>query len=807
LEIRVGVIWRKVWRDLAHNKARTVLAALSIAAGVFALGLTVGARRVMDVYLGREKEVSRPAHITFKGDRLGQETVEAALREPGVAEAEIETLAAIRWRLPEETEWRQGVLIAREDYASQRVSRVELLEGGWPTEAALAVERQTAQYFDFSPGAAVIVETGRGEVVPIGGVARKPYVLPPQYDGPATFYATPQMLARLTGVQELNKLYVRLAPDSADLEGVRERVEERLVRLGLHVSGFTAAGVEDEFPADILSYWLDAMFLLLGVLGVASLGVSGFLIVNTVDAIVVRQVWQIGVMKAIGSTFWRLVRIYLATALIYGLLALALAVLPGALGAHAMSGWLLETFNIIATGDFQVSLVAIGVQVVVAMAVPLLAAAVPVIGGVRVSPHRAIGTYGLGGRFGRGPLDRLMGRVRFLPRPMAISLRNVFRRKVRVALTLFTFVFVGVMFIAVLSARLSLENTVEMTLESFAYDVMVVTPRYHRVGRLIEVTAGTPGVVKVEVWDAAEADLSLATSSEREPGVRSRRGGEKLELSIYGVPSDSDAFRPRFVAGRNLLPGDGRAILLNNRVAVKEDIQVGDELTLTIAGQESTWTVVGLILDVVPGTSHFVPFDALAQEAGHVGRGNTVIVISEAHVGSAQAQLVTDLSDLYAAQRIETTTLRSAEEYRQMGSTMFDVITYLLLTMAFLAAVVGGIGLAGTLSINVVERMREIGVMRATGAASLDVFSVFLGEGVFLGVLSWVLAVPLSYPGARILSDALGMVIANSSLEFEYSFPAVGIWLVIVTLLSALASVGPTWQATRVSVCEALAYE
>jgi putative ABC transport system permease protein len=789
----VSVIWCKVWRDLAHNKARTTLATLSIAVGVFALGLTFGARGVMDVYLAREKEISRPANITFKGDRLDQETVEAALREPGVTEAETEAMASIRWRLPEEMAWRQGMLIAREDYASQRVSRVELLEGGWPAEAALAVERQTAQYFGISLGVAIVVETGRDEAISIGGIVRKPYVLPPQYNGPATFYATPEMVARLAGVQEPNKLYVRLAPDSKDSE-VRERVEGRLARMGLTVSGFTVAGVEDEFPADMLGDLLDALFLLLEVLGVASLGVSAFLIVNTMDAIVVRQVWQIGVMKTLGATFWQLVRIYLSTALIYGLLALVPAVPLGTLGAHALSGWLLQTFNVIATADFQVSPVAIGVQVVVAAAVAILAAATPVIGGVRVSPHQAISTYGLGGRFGRGPLDRLMGQVRFLPRPMAISLRNVFRRKARVALTLFTFVFVGVMFIAVSSARLSLENTVDMTLESFAYDVMIVMPRPYQADRLIEATEGMLGVARVEVWDSAEAGLSLVT-------------GEKLELSIYGVPPDSDAFRPRFVAGRALLPGDGRAILLNNRTAAERDIQVGDELALSIAGQESTWTVVGLILDVVPGTSHFVPFDALAQEAGHAGRGNTAIVISEAHDVQAQTQLVADLSDLYTAQHIETMTVRSAEEYRQMSNTMFDVITYLLLTMALMAAVVGGIGLAGTLSINIVERMREVGVMRATGAASLDIFGIFIGEGVFLGVLSWVLALPLSYPGARVLSDALGMVIANSSLDFEYSFPSVGIWLAIVTLLSALASVGPTWQATRISVREALAYE
>jgi len=80
-------MWRKVWRDLAHSKARTTLAVLSIASGVFALGLALGALNVMRDRIDADDLTTRPAHVTFRGGAFGQDTFYRDLVAAGQAGA------------------------------------------------------------------------------------------------------------------------------------------------------------------------------------------------------------------------------------------------------------------------------------------------------------------------------------------------------------------------------------------------------------------------------------------------------------------------------------------------------------------------------------------------------------------------------------------------------------------------------------------------------------------------------------------------------------------------------------------------
>ena len=135
------------------------------------------------------------------------------------------------------------------------------------------------------------------------------------------------------------------------------------------------------------------------------------------------------------------------------------------------------------------------------------------------------------------------------------------------------------------------------------------------------------------------------------------------------------------------------------------------------------------------------------------------------------------------------------------------MIIVLLLIMAFLLAVIGGLGLMGTMSINVLERTREIGVMRAIGASNRSVRRIFVIEGIIIGIISWLIGAILAYPLSQVLSNLIGQQFLNSPLEFTFSFWGVFIWLVLVIILAAFSSFLPAWNASRITVREVLAYE
>jgi putative ABC transport system permease protein len=113
----------------------------------------------------------------------------------------------------------------------------------------------------------------------------------------------------------------------------------------------------------------------------------------------------------------------------------------------------------------------------------------------------------------------------------------------------------------------------------------------------------------------------------------------------------------------------------------------------------------------------------------------------------------------------------------------------------------------GTMSINVIERTREIGVMRAVGASDGSVLKIFMVEGLFIGVLSWFVGALLALPIGKLLSDAVGIAFTDFPLNYTFSVRGTLLWLAVVLVLAALASFLPSRSASRLTVREVLAYE
>ena len=156
----MGVLWDKVRFDLWHRKARTLLAVLSIAAGVFAIGAMFGLTDQMLSGMNEAHQSVNPSHLNIILRQFVDRETAAALADiPGVAGVEPLNIATVRYKTsPDQTEWQAATLVARDDFANQTFDHLELKAGQWPDEKQIAVERITSSYYGIEMGDAIIFE-------------------------------------------------------------------------------------------------------------------------------------------------------------------------------------------------------------------------------------------------------------------------------------------------------------------------------------------------------------------------------------------------------------------------------------------------------------------------------------------------------------------------------------------------------------------------------------------------------------------------------------------------------------------------
>jgi putative ABC transport system permease protein len=600
-------------------------------------------------------------------------------------------------------------------------------------------------------------------------------------------------LDQLKVSDKFNYLAVSLDPALSQAAASRIAVDIRdrdMSAAGVTVKRLTVPKPGSHFLGDIFK----AVSLLLLALGVLSLALSGFLVVTTVSAIMAQQIKQIGIMKAVGARADQITRMYLAMVAIYGIMAVFVGV-PVSLWAGR---WFISyaagvlNFRVV---DWQPPAYVIALEVAVGVLVPLLAAILPIMRGARTSVVSAFTATGISPNFGHGLIDRILGLVRGLPRPVALSLRNTFLRKGRLALTLTTLILASAVVMAVLTVRASTLQTVDNIASFWTYDAQVFLARPEQGADLEREARKVAGVTDAET--RAEASASM----------KRQDGTEAQGIYAVGLDPGSAFVNPTITAGRWVQEGDSHSIVVNADVIKDQpNLSVGDTVRLKMRGKEDDWKIVGVVSGQMRGSIIFFEKSAL-DAAINGGGGVTRLVVKTAdHSADAQQVVATALEKRldkagFAASGSETQSVQKATIANQLGI----LVTFLVIMAAILSAV-GIIGLTGTMTINVLESTREIGVMRSIGASHRSIFGIFITEGVVVAVMAWGAGALLSWPLSVLLVRALGGAM-SLPLAYHFSWAGVGLWLVSVVVIAALASLLPAWNASRVSVRDAISYE
>ncbi|TLM66250.1 MAG: ABC transporter permease, partial [Actinobacteria bacterium] len=378
--------WIKVVRDLSSHRFRTLLVVLSIAVGVFSVAVVMGAREVLLREFATGYAWARAAAATFNTQRPFDEALLRRVQDrPEVAAAEARTYVPVRFRMLDDegnpaSGWKTMSIQVVDDLRRTTVERIAISESTRiPSDGEILIEQSAQQTGDWEPGKSVELELPSGESATfrVAGFAHDLNAVPSRFVGATTAFTTRENLPLLEMPEGYNMLLVSFEGQGLTRAKASEMAgairDEVLEPSGVVVARMAVPEPGSHFLGDIFK----AVSLLLLALGILSLLLSGFLVVNTVSALMVQHVRQVGIMKAVGGRTQQVARMYFAMVTVYGVLAVLVGIPAGAWAGHGFTEFAAGMLNF-RISDYTPPWWVIGLEVAVGLLVPVLAALAPV---------------------------------------------------------------------------------------------------------------------------------------------------------------------------------------------------------------------------------------------------------------------------------------------------------------------------------------------------------------------------------------------------------------------------------------------
>lgn len=792
--------WSKVFSDLWDSKSRTILVVASITVGVFSIGMIVSAYSILAEDIDGSYAAAAPVNIEIWTDPFYEDLIRNVERVPGVAMAEGRQIRGIRTS-NDGADWQNLNLIGVSDFETIRINQLSTIAGTqYPGRRELLVSQDFMADTGYELGELIEVELPNEQtyILPLVGIVGD------QVTGAGDFTAGPNAYTSIETLESLempgffNRLYIRIegeGSDEAEIRALADIIEDKLERNNQSVYR-SEIKVSDEHPLGSL------VLTVLGVLG--ALGglitfLSGSLIINTLNALLKQHMRQIGVMKLIGGRSYQILGMYMTLIFSYGLIALLIAVPAGTAAGYAMASYLAYTMNATLSG-FRIIPIAVILQVLIAFLIPLGAGFFPINKGARTNVRRAISNDGPGSQStGFSWFNRMTNWLGFISRPILLSIRNTFRQTGRLLLTIFTLTAAGAIFIAVFNVRTSMTAFIDQLSMHFLGDVTLSFSEPYAITQIEKIALAIPGVTSIEGWGGMGTEIWDENDNVLE------------NMNIIAPPADTKLVDPDMVAGRWLLPGEEKALVVADSIyKIHPDLQPGDTILVKVPGKRvSEWAVVGVFrfVSMVGDILAYGNYDYITDLLNLPQQAYSFRVITDVHTLERQKEVAQALDKYLTDRGFQISGVMAGLLIQEDNSRAINILVVFLMIMAILTAFVGSIGLTGTMGMNVLERTREIGVMRAIGAIDLEIIKSVVIEGVMIGWITWVLAIGLSFPISELLLKIISDSMMGSAMDLTFTPSGVFIWLGVVTLLSIGASILPALNAARLTINEVLAYE
>ncbi len=399
-----------------------------------------------------------------------------------------------------------------------------------------------------------------------------------------------------------------------------------------------------------------------------------------------------------------------------------------------------------------------------------------------------------------------------------LGLKNLRRRRLRSWLTMVgIFVSIAIIFILI-SLSVGLENAVEEQFRLLGTDKFFITP---------SLEAGMPGANNPIQMTTDEVEVIERVSGVRYVAYMTIDNG-KIEFKdkqryhlVIGLPMDtSDAVKVLYESatmeadeGKLLQEGDRGVVMVGSDFKYANLFGRPVKTGNTIMINDVEFKVRGIVSPIgnpQDDRQVYIPLEDFKELFGSGDRVDSIIVQVQkgADVNEVAEKTEKKLLDFRDQdEKTQDFAVATPEEYLRAFKDILNIITVFLLGVATISLVVGAIGIANTMYTSVLERYREIGVMKAVGAKNSDVLMIFLVESGLLGMVGGIIGV-----AAGIGVSKLVEYVAVTQLRTNLLQAAMPLYLIIGCLLfafliGAVSGTLPAWRASQIRPVQALRYE
>ncbi len=789
----MNIKFKKTFSDLLVNPKRTFLVVFALILGIWGVGTVFVSNYILTKDLNTNYQRTRPAQVIFHSTKFEDLNLQQFIDRPEVETAELRDFSLHRIEIYPNV-WIPLWLFGVEDFDQMNVAQVFPETGSKIPEAGtLLIERDGKLVSGIDTGKEPRIRVG-GKIltIKVSGICFDPAQAPATQDAFIYAYTDKKTYSQITGLPNNQRLIARL--NNVHNEAEVKKISD-LLASDLNAKGITISSVEiPRFNEHPHQWQLNTLLFLIGTIGLLAFIMGAVLVSQLMKSVMASQVRQIGILKAIGGTQCQVFQIYVSMLVLMGLsagiVAVPLSVATGKAFSYFVAGKL--NFNILTTTlphSVYIGLMAASVLLPILLSVSIL------LKGIRISVKEALSDYGISQDGAQREFSFL--KKLSLSNSLILAIRNSLRNSKRLTVTILAMALGVAIFSTGFNVRQSLWNLLSGLKNEMRYDVQVALNNPISKDEAIQWFKSLDNVKEVETWLGGRGEIqSKVISTDNGAG-------------IIALPRDTKLLQLRINKGRWISKSSDFEVVLNQQaMAVYKNPAIGSTLLVTVGNKNVNAKLVGvteqferakIYVDLEQYNAIFNP-DQLVNTLIFVAKQNDYAKVIELKKEIEKSISNSDLHVLYV--------MSQAERVKIIYDHLNIILTTIVL-LSFLVLVVSAIGMASATGINIMERTREIGVMRAIGATPKKIYSLFVMEGMITSWLSILFGLLLSWPLSKVAAVFFGNLMLGKEAILQSAFSLSGflITFAVTILFGWMANRIPAKSAIDVPTHKALSYE